>query len=294
MGITIPLRGTAPAAPASTGPTRGSRYQQANGAEAPTSSRRGGSARSAPPEEAAPRRGSSRRARNEDEAPRRGRGGGGGEPAPTRQAQRGWAGSKRTREETADYADRYKLTELDFDLIAFAENEPFDSAPRHFINDRGYKGQRAFICPGKKGPYKCPICATGEKPMPVDYFNIAVFDTNPESDTFGQAEMKVWECGPGYSTEIKTQEDSRAVGGDLTSCYFEVKGVKKGNSKATQLEINPVRVRDLKEEWGIDPLSDAEWGELYVDLKGSEYVQYSPERVLQEAADKLDNLPAAD
>lgn len=293
MGITIPRRGSAAPAAESSGPTRGSRYARNNGAtEAPATSRRGG-ARSAPPEDDAPRRGSSRRGRSEDDAPRRGRGGG-DEAAPSRQAQRGWAGSKRTREETSLDADRYKLSELDFDLIAFAENEPFDSAPRHFINDRGYKGQRAFICPGKKGPYKCPICAIGEKPMPVDYFNIAVFDTDPESPNFGAAEMKVWECGPGYSGEIKTQEDSRAVGGDLTSCYFEVKGVKKGNSKATQLEINPVRVRDLKDEWGIDPLSDAEWEDLSKDLKGEGYVQFAPERVMQEAADKLDNLPTSD
>lgn len=275
-------------------PTRGSRYQRGAPEEDAAPARRGRRTSSEEPTRGRSSSRTSSRSRTDDDEPRtsRGRSRGGDdaprrEAAPARQAQRGWAGSKRTREETSDYGDRYKLIIDDWDLIAFGEDEPFDSAPRHFIQDTAYKGQRSFICPGKKGPYECPLCGTGDKPMPVDYFNIAVFDVDEKSETFGEATMKVWEAGPGYSSEIETQQDSRAVDGHLSSVYFEIRGKKQGASRATKLEMNVVRERDLVKEWKIDPLSEDDWKELEKDFKDDTYVEFSPKRVLQEAADKL-------
>lgn len=275
MGITLGNR----AAPASdAGASRGSKYQRGAPDEVPPARGRGRAS-------AATESSRGRRAGREssDEAPRgrRSRGADTEEAAPPRSAQRGWAGAKHVREETYDDI-RFKLPEDDFALIAFMEDDPFDAAARHFLN--GIQGQRAFICPGKKGPYPCALCKLGDRAMPWTFFNIIVF----EGDDLLPV-LKVWEAGPGYTKDIETQQDSRAVDGHLTSVYFEVRGKKAASGKgATKLEINPVRERDLKEEWNIDPLTQDEFDAFVKDMKGDGYVKFAPERALQEAADKLD------
>jgi hypothetical protein len=208
---------------------------------------------------------------------------GSNDSVPKREPRRGWSGSKKTREESSDYADRFKLPEDDYTLIIFLEDEPFDSANRHFI--REIQGQKSFICPGKNGPYRCALDAAGDKAMPIDYFNIAILEEGQDPVA------KVWECGPGYSTEINNKQNSRAVGGKLSNVYFEVKGIKAPSGKgATKLDMNVVRERDLENEWGVQPLSDEELAVLEKQMKSDGYVQYSSEKSLKEAADKLLDL----
>lgn len=292
MAITIGRRPGAARTEETKEPTRASRYQRGGAAEEePTSSRRGRGGRDGSSDDA-PARGRGRGGRDggDEDSGRGGRSRGRGreeEAAPARKPQRGWSGSKRTREETSDYADRFKLPEDDFIVIAFMEDEPFDSAGRHFI--RELKGQKSFICPGKDGPFKCPLCAAGDRAMAVSYFNIAVLDIDDEGPL--DPVVKVWEAGPGYAKDIETQQNSRAVGGKLTSVYFEVRGVKADSGKgATKLKMNVVRERDLESEWHIPPLSEEEFVALEKDMKGEGYVKFSSERAMQAAADELYDL----
>lgn len=275
----IILGGKSNGGPSSTA-TRGSRYQRSGGEEDAAPARGRGRASAAPAESS---RGRGRTRDDEDSGGSRGRSR--DEAGPKREAARGWSGAKRIREETSDYADRFKLDEKEWQLIAFMEDDPFDSAGRHFLN--GIQGQRSFICPGKKGPYKCALCGVGDKAMPITYFNILYF----EGDELKPV-LKVWEAGPGYTTSIETQIDSRAVDGHLSSVYFEVKGKKSASGKgATTLEINPIRERDLLDEWNIEPLTEEEFAVFLPDMKvGEEYVKFAPQRALEEAAAKLEKL----
>lgn len=264
-------------------------------AEAPAASR-GSRYRREEPEAEAPSRGRARRdtrgngSTGEDNPTKgraRGRAPAEEEKAPARAPQRGWAGSKKVREETFNNI-RFTLPDDDPVLIYFMQDEPFDSAAAHFLRDLR-DGQKLFICPGKKPsagyPDGCPLCRVGDQPSARSYFNIVQFDND------GEGELRVWEAGPGYSGEIQKKQDSRIVGGKLSSVYFEVVGVKAASGRgATKLQIDPVQERDLPELFDMDPLTDAEYDVFAKDLQAEGYVKYPPLSALQAAADKLDAL----
>lgn len=278
-------------------PTRGSRYQRNGSGDEDPPPRRGSRGRGGDDDE--PRGGRGRgRGDRDDERPsrhrsddgdggsRRGRGRGGSrDDAPlARTPNRGWAGSKKIAEETSDFGDRFSLDEDDFDLIAFLEDEPFDSIGRHYINE--LRGRKSFTCPGKNGPYDCPLCKIGDKARKYDYWLIVVFDENDGPVP------KIWMVGPGYAKDIETENKSRAIGGKLSSAYFEVKSVKADSGKgAAKLKINRVRESEL-DAWKVEPPTDKEWDKLYEEAQemSKDYVKFDPQRVLEDAADALDGL----
>lgn len=296
MGITVARRPSSRDDDRDAEPTRGSRYQRGSSRDDDNPPRRG-RGRSDDDEPRGRGRGDRdngdgdrptrhRSDEGEDRGSRRGRGRGGSrDDAPlARTPNRGWAGSKKIAEETSDFGDRFSLDEDDFDLIAFLEDEPFDSIGRHYINE--LRGRKSFTCPGKNGPYECPLCKIGDKARKYDYWIIVVFD-----ETEGPV-PKIWMVGPGYAKDIETENKSRAIGGKLSSAYFEVKSVKADSGKgAAKLKINRVRESEL-DAWKVDPPSDKEWEDLYGEAQemSKDYVKFDPQRVLEEAADALDGL----
>lgn len=281
-------------------PTRGSRYQRNGSRDEDEPPRRGSSRGRSRDEDDEPRGRGRGRGSDDDERPRRsrhdddegsssrgrsrGRGRGGDDAPLTRTPNRGWAGSKKVAEETSDFGDRFQLNEDDFDLIAFLEDEPFDSIGRHYINE--LRGRKSFTCPGKHGPYDCPLCKIGDKARKYDYWLVVEFDENEGPVP------KIWMVGPGYAKDIETENKSRAVNGKLSSCYFEVKSVKADSGKgAAKLKINRVRESEL-DAWNVEPPTDEEWDRLYEEAQemSKDYVKFDPQRVLEDAADALDGL----
>jgi hypothetical protein len=201
------------------------------------------------------------------------------EEGPKRNAARGWASAKRTREETSTNK-RFKPTEDEPQLIMFLEDEPFDSAAIHFLRELR-DGQKAFTCMGKKDG--CPLCAAGDQPRALTYFNIAVFDAD------GNADVKVWEAGPSATEAIETKANSRLVNGKLSAFYFEVMNHKKSNG-FFETKIETVRESEVEETWEIEPVDDALFEELIKEAEGEGYVRVSPLSALEEAARKLNRM----
>lgn len=223
-------------------PTRRRRSSEDEGSEErPTRRRRGGSEEG---EDEAPRR--SRRSSSEDEGGSRRRRSGTG----------GFASYSQKKRTNSSFADEFKPQANEPVLIKFLDAEPFDVYNQHWVEEGNASGKtrHSFVC--RDDEYfddedGCPLCDVGEPASTYSLFNILDL-TNPR-----KPEVKVWRTSPAVTDKLeRASRDKKTSPLNREDVYFEVEMTKK--SRKTEWVVQPVKARDLSEDFDMDPLEEDE------------------------------------
>jgi hypothetical protein len=159
-------------------------------------------------------------------------------------------------------------------IIAFLEPEPFAHFFRHWVQTS--EGRRGRVCIGDD----CPLCNIGDSPKPVMLFNVVDMDDQ---------QVNVWELGKDAAKKVEKRYDAlEAKDKHLNDpgTYFAVARTKKSNG-FYEYSVDPVKERDLEEDWNLQPLSDDDIEDLLGNLYGDEIVKVSTISELREFADNL-------
>lgn len=211
----------------------------------------------------APRSRSSRRSRDEDEddeAPRR-------RPRSARsdddddepsssirrpKTGKGWSSFDRKRT-SGDWNDTWKLPE-EQTLIKIFEDEPFSVYREHWIDDVPQGMAKSYFCLDQENEGNgCPLCDAGDKPRTYVLFNILDLSDPDNPKVFPwKVSQTVADTLERYARDPKT---SPINGIDRYWCVFKSGGKKKGR---IQTNIQPVKARDLVDDWDVDPFSEEE------------------------------------
>lgn len=136
-----------------------------------------------------------------------------------------------------DYAKDFKVTEQ-LQIIKFlgTDGAPYAIYSQHFLSQIT-EGQRSFTCIGAG----CPLCIKLESKAERKYaFSIAVLTPTGTVRTRMIVSPKLYQA-------ISAAHHAQ---GPLTSKYWAV--ARKGQMQNVAYILNPVKGRDLGEDWGID------------------------------------------
>lgn len=211
-------------------------------------------------------RSSSRRSRDEEDEPR------------PKASGKGWGAFKAKREEYSDFLKPYKLPEDQKEIIKILDEEPFAVYSEHWLDERS--GKKSFTCLGDD----CPLCNVGDKARVYALFNIVdLRDPEDPKVSFWKCSQTVADILEGYAQDPKTSPINRF---DL---YWSIQKTGGGKKGRVQTHLNPVKARDLLDDWDIEPLSEEEIEE-FEDKAFEEdaVIEYSSRKALREIADDLD------
>ncbi len=227
-----------------------------------------------------------------EDRPRRGRRSGGDDEGTTRRRSGtgGFASYSQKKTSNSQFAEEFKPGDNNPTLIKFIDAEPFDVYNQHWVDEGAAAGKtrHSFVCRDDeyfaddddfdKG---CPLCDLGEPKSTYSLFNILDL-TNPR-----KPENKVWRTSPAVTDILlRASKDKKTSPLDREDVYFEVEMVKK--SKKTNWIVQPVKARDLLEDFDLDPLEGSELEEFE---KGKFDSRRSVTKV--DTWDELDELAAS-
>jgi hypothetical protein len=217
-----------------------------------------------------------------DERPTMGSGSNGGGPPDLDSdgaIRSGWGASQETIDSTSQYAQAFRPTK-DTQIVKILEATPYASFRRHWI-DRVGIGKRAYVCFQSVGK-ECPLCDIGDKPGAVTAFNLAVLSDD------GVAQNKTWDCGVKLSQQLKTYHTDPKIGPlDKRELYFAVSMSEASQRQQKTTMVNPVRGRDLLEDWSTPPLDDAQLAKLKEKSYTAEIITMNTRRELEEVAAEM-------
>lgn len=219
-----------------------------------------------------------------EESPSEGRSArrGGDEEKRTRPAARGgWDGWEQTASETSTFPDRFSVDYEESKIVAFLDKGPFHTFGEHWLDDAPGK-RKSFDCLGRDND--CPICdGLGSKPK-----GKAIFDLIEFVGDAGIPKARVWTVGSGVIQQLKViaEDDKR---GPLTDGYWAISKTKTGagNTGSTVYSFQKIKERDLKEDEGIDPLTDEEWKEFEAEKHDGPLVDLPRRSELVELVDAI-------
>lgn len=188
----------------------------------------------------------------------------------------GWGGAKKIKSEMpSDFARPFKLT-ADPVLFKFLQDGPFASFKQHWVEWLPPRSKLGYVCLGED----CPLCDLGDKPAAKFCFNVLDF-TDPKHPQNAVLEVRITASNliENYAKQERTSPLDRA---DL---YFSIQKTGDGAKGRVQTNINPVKARDIPEDWGFRPLTD----EALEDYEAKcftmkETVSISPRSVLEQVA----------
>lgn len=170
-------------------------------------------------------------------------------PRPASRANSGWGAVDALA--TADgFVTPLKITD-DWLLIKFLEDKPFDVYRQHWFD--GIKGQRGWRCLNIDGDTPCLLCdELGDTAQAANsFFNVLAFLGGEDGPT-----LEVLRAPKGLTKDIKElNEDSRFKGLTDPKLYAELRKKTEGEKRITY-QLQPVRARDLKDEWDIEALTE--------------------------------------
>lgn len=184
----------------------------------------------------------------------------------------GWAGAKQTKAASGDFPEEFKASD-EAVLIKFLEDEPFASYRQHWIER---PGKKSWTCLEDN----CPLCDIGDRPAAKIAFNILSFE-NPD-----EPENKVWIVGTKLSGALENFASDKKTG-PLTRLYWSVKRTGKGTKSQTHL--TPIKERDLKDDWDVEPLSEEELDTAYESCFDDTVIQVQTRKQLKDVASDLDD-----
>lgn len=153
--------------------------------------------------------------------------------------QSGWeAGEKITASSNGGYAKDFKFTDGGFQVIKFLDQDgPFAVYKQHFLQNK--EGQKSYLSLGPNDPLCIKL---GSKPEEKRAFSIV----NLSSEGGPQRQMLI--ASPRLWKALHAAHFSPQ--GPLTRNYWAVS--RTGKQQTTAYHINPVKGRDLMEDWSID------------------------------------------
>lgn len=174
----------------------------------------------------------------------------------TRSGTGGFASYSQKKRTNSNFADEFKPQPNEPVLIKFLDAEPFDVYNQHWVEEGNASGntRHSFVC--RDDEYfddedGCPLCDVGEPASTYSLFNILDL-TNPR-----KPEVKVWRTSPAVTDKMeRASRDKKTSPLDREDVYFEVEMTKK--SRKTEWFVQPVKARDLQEDFDMEPLTEDE------------------------------------
>lgn len=158
----------------------------------------------------------------------------------------GWGGMKSTLAEGGGFARPLKFSDGDEPIVVkFLDAEPFDSFRTHWIEKTGRRSYRHL------SGADCPLCDPfGDQPAAMAVcFNVISFE-NPENPVF-----EFIQAGARLARKLEViAGDRRFDGLNDPKLYVAISASGKGTNTEYQAEI--IKMRDLKDDWDITPLTE--------------------------------------
>lgn len=157
----------------------------------------------------------------------------------------GWEAAEQSSAPAGGYPVEFKFNEGEFQIIKFLDQDgPFAVYKQHFLSQIT-TGKRSFVSLGANDP----LCVKlGSKPEDKKAFTIA----NLSAAGGPQRQMLI--ASPRLYKSLHAAHFSPA--GPLTKNYWAIS--RTGKMQTTVYHINPVKGRDLVEDWGITDLEAIE------------------------------------
>jgi hypothetical protein len=155
----------------------------------------------------------------------------------------GWDAAQSTV--SGDFPKEFKFVDGEFSIIKFLDpNGPFAVYKQHFLSQIT-SGKRSFVSLGANDPLCTKI---GSKPEDKKAFTIA----NLSAAGGPQRQMLI--ASPRLYKSLHAAHFSPA--GPLTKNYWAIS--RTGKMQSTVYHLNPVKARDLQEDWGITDIDEME------------------------------------
>jgi hypothetical protein len=150
----------------------------------------------------------------------------------------GWEAADKASAPAGGYPVEFKFNDGEFQVIKFLDQDgPFAIYKQHFLSQIT-SGKRSFVSLGANDP----LCVKlGSKPEDKKAFTIA----NLSAPGGPQRQMLI--ASPRLYKSLHAAHFSPA--GPLTKNYWAIS--RTGKMQSTVYHINPVKPRDLAEDWGI-------------------------------------------
>ena len=157
--------------------------------------------------------------------------------------QSGWDAAEKSL--TGDFPKDFKFTDGEFQIIKFLDpNGPFAVYKQHFLKQIT-TGKRSFVSLGANDP----LCTKlNSKPEDKKAFTVA----NLSAPGGPQRQMLI--ASPRLYKSLHAAHFSPA--GPLTKNYWAIS--RTGQMQSTVYHVNPVKPRDLAEDWGITNVDEIE------------------------------------
>lgn len=157
--------------------------------------------------------------------------------------QSGWDAAEKSVALT-EFAVDFKFSE-DIQIVKFIdENGPFAVYKQHFLTQKT-SGQRSYVSLGSNDPLCIKL---GSKPENKKAFSIVNLSVP------GGPQRQRLIASPRLYTSLHASEFSQA--GPLTKNYWALS--RTGKMQTTSYHINPIKPRDLEEDWGFTDIAALE------------------------------------
>lgn len=188
----------------------------------------------------------------------------------------GWARHQRPRSTGSQQINRLTVpNDGEETLIKFLDEVPFAAYYVHWIMTDS--GRRPYTCAGFED---CPLCARGDRAKSQDMINVV-------SMTADNVETVVWQMSSDPATAVEERASGKRTAPlNRSGLYFAV-SKKKGTNGFFSYTLDPVREEDLQEDWGITPLTDAQFKDYASKKYDSSIVRIHTISELQQAAVNL-------
>lgn len=162
-----------------------------------------------------------------------------------KQISRGWGRAEQVKSQSSAFAEKF-TPDATVRLVKFLDDEPYTSYQYHWLEGR--EGQKSFTCIDKLHPKGCPLCSAGSKAAAQFCFNVAVFVDGDWVNKSYQGGSRLFDQLKAFHQDDKT--------GPLSKGYWAIS--KTGKKGSTTTNTNPVKERDLEEDWAARAISDKE------------------------------------
>jgi hypothetical protein len=192
----------------------------------------------------------------------------------TKYGGKGWNARKSFERESRTFAQDFTVKDEEV-LMKFLDEGPFWTYYRHWINAIT-AGRKSFTCLRQD----CPLCEI-DSPRLVSVFNVL------DMSDPGNIEVKVWTTSPQPTDAIvKMAEDRRYKPINREDMYFAVSR-SKGKNGVYTYALLPVKDRDLRDDYKIDPLSGLDIAKYKESAYDESAINVTDRETLREIVDNL-------
>jgi len=210
-------------------------------------------------------------------------------------ASGGWAALNKAKAAAPAAEGFYKRLELTSQplVVAFLQPEPFSVYRQHWVAKA--EGRKSFTCLGED----CPLC---NLPDDVDektrkevsrttlkaLFNVVALPDLDDEDP--KLEVRVLECGVTLASQIADYaEQSRTSPIDREDVYWALARKESGSGDRVKYtyKLDPIKARDLEEDWEAGPITGEDRESLAEGLYTEDVVRVDAISELEDLVDEL-------